>query len=80
MESMEVAYAAAERGLRPTIPSICPEGYAELMQQSWSDDPEDRPDFSEVLEILFEQKKDFVSLMTPIMKQRANTLSIDQYF
>ncbi|GMH77445.1 hypothetical protein TrVE_jg14035 [Triparma verrucosa] len=67
MESMEVAYAAAERGLRPTIPTVCPEGYAELMQRCWSDNPADRPDFTKVLEILFVMKKSFENLMTPAM-------------
>ena len=81
MESMEVAYAAAERGLRPTIPSICPEGYAWLMQKCWSDDPDDRPDFSEVLESLFKQKKEFENLLTPGMKRRASssTLNMEEY-
>ena len=69
MGSMEVAYAAAERGLRPTIPSVCPEGYAELMERCWSDEPSDRPDFTEVLEILFGIKKSFENLMTPEMRE-----------
>jgi len=68
MESMEVAYAAAERGLRPSIPTVCPEGYAELMQRCWSDNPENRPDFTEVLEILFGMKRGFDNLLTPAMK------------
>jgi len=81
MESMEVAYAAAERGLRPTIPSVCPEGYAELMQRCWSDEPDNRPDFTEVLEGLFVMKKDFENLMTPEMtralKRRKSTQSFE---
>lgn len=79
MESMEVAYAAAERGLRPVIPTVCPEGYAELMERCWSDDPSDRPDFTEVLSILFDMKKDFETLITPAMKASQRRKSIQEY-
>ena len=79
MESMEVAYAAAERGLRPTIPSVCPEGYAELMQRCWSDEPEERPDFTEVLVILFEIKRAFEIVMTPAMRASKRRESIEDY-
>ncbi len=79
---MEVAYAAAERGLRPTIPTVCPEGYAELMQACWSDDPNDRPDFTRVLEILYGMKRDFENVMTPAMKSSVSSSrrkSIQEY-
>lgn len=79
MESMEVAYAAAERGLRPSIPTVCPEGYAELMQRCWSDNPEERPDFNEVLQILFAMKKDFATVLTPGMIQSQRRKSIAEY-
>lgn len=62
MEGMEVAFLAAERGLRPTIPSVCPEGYAELMSSCWQDNPDLRPDFSEVLARLYELKKAYNDL------------------
>ncbi|GMI48845.1 hypothetical protein TrCOL_g5988 [Triparma columacea] len=79
MESMEVAYAAAERGLRPSIPSVCPEGYSELMQRCWSDEPDERPDFTEVMVILFEIKRSFENLMTPAMRASTRRKSIEEY-
>ena len=79
MESMEVAYAAAERGLRPAIPSVCPEGYSELMQRCWSDEPDERPDFTEVMIVLFEIKRSFENLMTPAMRASTRRKSMVEY-
>lgn len=54
----QVAYAAAEQGLRPAIPAFCPIEYADLMRRCWAGRPEDRPSFAEILEILFALKKE----------------------
>ena len=55
---VQIAYAAAEQGLRPAVPMFCPENYAELMQRCWAENPEDRPDFGEILETLFQFMKE----------------------
>mmetsp|Transcript_15369 Transcript_15369/g.19692 ORF Transcript_15369/g.19692 Transcript_15369/m.19692 type:complete len:531 (-) Transcript_15369:287-1879(-) len=56
-QEIEVAFAAANRGLRPYMPLECPPGYASLMQRCWDDNPDIRPDFTEVLDELFMLKK-----------------------
>ncbi|RZS16596.1 hypothetical protein BHM03_00048619 [Ensete ventricosum] len=41
-----------EYGLRPTIPKNTHSKLAELLEKCWQQDPANRPDFSEILEIL----------------------------
>ena len=36
------------KGLRPPIPTAIPEGYAEMMQKCWHDDPTKRPTIKEL--------------------------------
>lgn len=67
MQGMEVAYAVADDGLRPTIPSICPEGYPELLSNCWSDNPDVRPEFGEILDSLHKMRKVFDSVRTEEM-------------
>mmetsp|Transcript_13187 Transcript_13187/g.37210 ORF Transcript_13187/g.37210 Transcript_13187/m.37210 type:complete len:539 (+) Transcript_13187:60-1676(+) len=55
---IQIAYAAAEQGLRPKVPRHAPERYANLMKECWADSPHDRPNFSEILERLFQMMKD----------------------
>ena len=40
---------AVERGERPVVPDDCPEVYAKLMQDCWSERARERPSFSEVV-------------------------------
>jgi hypothetical protein len=56
-KGVQIAYAAAEQGLRPEIPAYCPPDYAELMRQCWADKPDDRPTFQAILKRLFQMKK-----------------------
>ena len=60
-KGVQIAYAVAQRGLRPQVPPDCPTEYAQLMQQCWADDPDERPGFGEILERLFQMKKDAAS-------------------
>ena len=39
-------------GGRPTIPSDCPQDYKSLMEQCWAQNPDDRPEYSEIVETL----------------------------
>lgn len=55
---IQIAYAAAEQGLRPPVPQFAPERYCLLMQECWADSPDDRPHFSAILERLFQMMKD----------------------
>jgi len=39
-------------GKRPQIPSTVPKDYAEVIRKCWCQKPDERPDFSEALELL----------------------------
>jgi serine/threonine protein kinase len=56
-KGVQIAYAAAEQGLRPKIPAYCPQDYADLMQECWAANPDERPPFEEILKRLFQLKK-----------------------
>ena len=58
LKGIQIAYAAAEQGLRPKIPPFCPDGYSKLMQRCWDGNPDLRPDFNEVLKTLFAMNKE----------------------
>jgi len=55
---VQIAYAAAEQGTRPPIPSFIPESYSKLMQECWADKADDRPTFDDILTRLFAMKKE----------------------
>eukprot|EP00472_Partenskyella_glossopodia_P005196 CAMPEP_0197541388 /NCGR_PEP_ID=MMETSP1318-20131121/67131_1 /TAXON_ID=552666 /ORGANISM="Partenskyella glossopodia, Strain RCC365" /LENGTH=652 /DNA_ID=CAMNT_0043100557 /DNA_START=962 /DNA_END=2920 /DNA_ORIENTATION=+ len=44
--------------LRPRIPQNCPQLYAELMQQCWTNDPKQRPRFSDIVRVCEAMLKD----------------------
>ncbi|KAM9957201.1 hypothetical protein ACTFIW_008941 [Dictyostelium discoideum] len=50
------------RGLRPTIPPTCPPEYVELIQSCWTHEPNSRPTFTSIVEILGQIKKKFAPL------------------
>ncbi|CAD5190767.1 unnamed protein product [Musa acuminata subsp. malaccensis] len=49
---LQAAVGVVQKGLRPTIPKNAHPKLAELMENCWQQDPTDRPDFSEILQIL----------------------------
>lgn len=69
-KGVQIAYAAAEQGLRPVIPSYCPEDYAQLMRECWADDPADRPTFAMILKRLFQMKKDVDGITAKLLAER----------
>ena len=54
---IQIAYAAAEKGIRPEVPQYAPEDWNRWMKRCWQDKPEDRPSFSEILKGLLEMMK-----------------------
>jgi len=52
MTVLEAAFAVARDGLRPEVPSSCPEPIAKLVRQCWAQRSEERPAFTEVLKRL----------------------------
>ena len=68
---VQIAYAAAEQGLRPPIPNFCPDDFSKLMQECWAEKPTGRPDFGEVLERLFQMMKATLQLHACFARQLA---------
>jgi serine/threonine protein kinase len=48
----QIAVRVAEHNLRNTIPASCPPQFAELIEQCWSANPDDRPTTSVILQKL----------------------------
>ncbi|XP_020271702.1 serine/threonine-protein kinase STY46-like [Asparagus officinalis] len=49
---LQAAVGVVQKGLRPTIPKHTHPKLAELLEKCWQQDPAERPDFSEILQIL----------------------------
>ncbi|KAK6946478.1 Serine-threonine/tyrosine-protein kinase, catalytic domain [Dillenia turbinata] len=49
---LQAAVGVVQKGLRPTIPKHTHPKLAELLERCWMQDPNLRPDFSEIIEIL----------------------------
>ncbi|XP_028783303.1 serine/threonine-protein kinase STY8-like [Neltuma alba] len=49
---LQAAVGVVQKGLRPTIPRSIHPRLSELLQRCWQQDPKDRPEFSEIIEIL----------------------------
>ncbi|WOK94658.1 serine/threonine-protein kinase STY46 [Canna indica] len=49
---LQAAVGVVQKGLRPTIPKNTHPKITELLEKCWQQDPANRPDFSEILEIL----------------------------
>ncbi|XP_029929893.1 mitogen-activated protein kinase kinase kinase 20-like [Myripristis murdjan] len=48
-EGLQVAWLVVEKQERLTIPTSCPQSFAELMRKCWQADPKERPQFKQVL-------------------------------
>ncbi|XP_010531520.2 PREDICTED: serine/threonine-protein kinase STY46-like [Tarenaya hassleriana] len=55
---LQAAVGVVQKGLRPTIPKSTQPKIAELLERCWQQDPQLRPDFSEVIDILLHISKD----------------------
>uniref|UniRef100_A0A0D9VBF9 non-specific serine/threonine protein kinase n=1 Tax=Leersia perrieri TaxID=77586 RepID=A0A0D9VBF9_9ORYZ len=55
---LQAAIGVVQKGLRPTIPKDTHPKLAELLQKCWHRDPAERPDFSQILEILHRLPKE----------------------
>ncbi|KAL5557456.1 hypothetical protein UlMin_039692 [Ulmus minor] len=49
---LQAAVGVVQKGLRPTIPKNTHPQLAELLERCWQQDPNQRPNFSEIIEIL----------------------------
>ncbi|KAL5200598.1 hypothetical protein ABZP36_021801 [Zizania latifolia] len=58
---LQAAIGVVQKGIRPTIPKDAHPKLAELLQNCWHADPAERPDFSQILEILQRLPKEVAS-------------------
>ncbi|PWA31181.1 hypothetical protein CCH79_00002771 [Gambusia affinis] len=58
LEGLQVAWLVVEKNERLTIPSCCPESFAELMRKCWTAEPKERPMFKQILCTLESMAKD----------------------
>eukprot|EP01111_Echinosteliopsis_oligospora_P005432 TRINITY_DN1875_c0_g2_i3.p1 TRINITY_DN1875_c0_g2~~TRINITY_DN1875_c0_g2_i3.p1 ORF type:complete len:576 (-),score=111.52 TRINITY_DN1875_c0_g2_i3:105-1832(-) len=52
LDGSQAAAQVAYTGLRPKIPTTCPEPLRDLMTQCWVDDPNERPEFAYIVDVL----------------------------
>jgi len=52
MTPLQAAFAVVNKNLRPVVPSSCPAPLQQLMEQCWSVQPDKRPEFSQIVQIL----------------------------
>ncbi|CAI7876593.1 unnamed protein product [Closterium sp. NIES-53] len=67
--------AVVNKGLRPTIPGICPRDLARIMQRCWAADPSKRPDMGEVVTLLGKVDLKRGKGMTPIYDMPNDSIS-----
>jgi len=68
MHPLSVGYKVMTEGLRPIIPSECPSNYRTLMETCWHPDPNHRPSFQALLDILENFRHDPLSKFVNTMK------------
>lgn len=49
---LQAAVGVVQRGLRPTVPATCHPVVAQVMQYCWQPDPNARPEFEQIVELL----------------------------
>ncbi|KAI5069709.1 hypothetical protein GOP47_0016010 [Adiantum capillus-veneris] len=54
MTAVQAAFAVVNRGRRPDIPQDCPAPLISIMTRCWDANPDERPSFSEVVQLLEE--------------------------
>uniref|UniRef100_A0A6Q2ZKS7 Protein kinase domain-containing protein n=1 Tax=Esox lucius TaxID=8010 RepID=A0A6Q2ZKS7_ESOLU len=52
LEGLQVAWLVVEKSERLTIPSSCPDSFAELMRKCWLTEPKERPMFKQIIATL----------------------------
>ncbi|XP_004917774.1 mitogen-activated protein kinase kinase kinase 20 isoform X2 [Xenopus tropicalis] len=58
LEGLQVAWLVVEKNERLTIPSSCPQSFAELMHQCWEADSKKRPSFKQIISNLESMSND----------------------
>eukprot|EP00027_Filamoeba_sp_ATCC50430_P017668 CAMPEP_0168569920 /NCGR_PEP_ID=MMETSP0413-20121227/16440_1 /TAXON_ID=136452 /ORGANISM="Filamoeba nolandi, Strain NC-AS-23-1" /LENGTH=482 /DNA_ID=CAMNT_0008602499 /DNA_START=674 /DNA_END=2122 /DNA_ORIENTATION=- len=72
MDAYQVVFAVATQGIRPTLPSSCPEAFAQLILDCWDEEPQKRPKIDQVLQRL--ENIEFSSSPPPTTMQNDNNV------
>ncbi|XP_062217978.1 serine/threonine-protein kinase STY46-like isoform X2 [Phragmites australis] len=72
---LQAAIGVVQKRIRPTIPKDTHPKFAELLQKCWHRDPAERPDFSQILEILQRLSKEVGSDTVGRHKAKSGFLS-----
>jgi len=59
LDGVTAAAKSAYENVRPEIPDTCPVSFASLMQRCWFEEPAQRPEFSEICQLLSSLKEIF---------------------
>jgi len=65
----QVIVAVATKRMRPKIPNTTDPKFANLIRRCWTEDPDMRPDFQELLEIFEEMQLPFPTKKTPFKEE-----------
>ncbi len=57
----QIIIQTAKKGIRPTIPSSCPEEMTQLIKSCWAHEADKRPDCKEILAKLDTIEQDFLA-------------------
>jgi serine/threonine protein kinase len=61
LDLLKFAYMVAHDKYRPTIPSTVPTLHKQLIEQCWNQNPDDRPQFSSILDLLGTQHSKYTT-------------------
>ncbi|KAK7307454.1 hypothetical protein VNO77_40533 [Canavalia gladiata] len=70
---LQAAVGVVQKGLRPTIPKNTHSRLSELLQRCWQQDPTQRPDFAEIIEILQQITKEVNDEKTDRHKDKSSS-------
>ncbi|XP_047311086.1 serine/threonine/tyrosine-protein kinase HT1-like [Impatiens glandulifera] len=71
MTPIQAAFAAVNKNVRPDMPGDCPAPMRALIEQSWSMQPEKRPEFWQIVKVLeqFETSLAHDGILAPLINQ-----------
>ncbi|KAF1861363.1 hypothetical protein Lal_00025647 [Lupinus albus] len=76
---LQAAVGVVQKGLRPTIPKNTHARLSELLQHCWKQDPMERPNFAEIIEILWQITNEVNDGKTDEQKDKASNSFLSSF-